>query len=193
MQKKRLKVIPNRIFHKLWDLSEEYPDPEGYINAISSNRKICNFRSYDLDYDEFIDVLKKIYGFRHIKLKDISDQTQKRKSELSHIFCIPIRTIEAWYSDINPMPSYILLMMLKYFHLLNLGKYVRLESEIEYTSTKPSIYRKKEQKDDDLIKYEYPLPDEKSEYEKFMESKDYDSYLDSLIERVKNNRKHTSF
>ena len=190
MQKKRLKIIPDRIFHKLWDEAGKYNDLEEYIISISSNSKIFNYKSHDLDYPEYAELLKNIYNCRKLKLKDISDKVSKQKSELSHIFCIPIRTIEAWYSDINTIPDYILLMMLKHFHLINLGKYIRLESEIEREATKPSIYNKRTTSDPNSIKsYEYPDPEEKTEYEKYMESDDYAEYLDKLVEKVKRGRR----
>ena len=190
MQKKRLKIIPDRIFHKLWDEAGKYNDLDEYIISISSNSKIFNYKSHDLDYPEYAELLKNIYNCRKLKLKDISDKVSKQKSELSHIFCIPIRTIEAWYSDINTIPAYILLMMLKHFHLINLGKYIRLESEIEREATKPSIYNKRTTSDPNSIKsYEYPDPEEKTEYEKYMESDDYAEYLDKLVEKVKRGRR----
>lgn len=194
MQKKRLKIIPDIAFHKLWAKADEYESADGYINATINNPKIFNYKNYGLDYPEYATMLKNVYKFRHYKLKDISKSTSKRKSELSHIFCIPIRTIEAWYSEINVIPSYILLMMLKQFHLLDLGKYVRLSSEVEYVLSKPSIYKKHDKKDmgeqevTDEQKQGYPKTKEKTEFEKFMESEDYDTYLDKLIESVKNNR-----
>lgn len=191
MQKKRLKIIPDRIFHKLWDEAGKYDDLDEYIISTSSNSKVFNYKSHDLDYPEYAELLKNIYTCRKLKLKDIADKTSKQKSELSHIFCIPIRTIEAWYSDINTIPAYILLMMLKHFHLINLGKYIRLESEIEREATRPAIYNKRKPSDNpkSASEYEYPDPEERTEYEKYMESDDYAEYLDRLVEKIKRGRR----
>ena len=185
MQKKRLKIIPDRVFHKLWVNAGNYSSDEEYINCTVSDSKMFNFKGHGLDYPEYADMLKKIYRLRHYKLKDISGITSKKKSELSHIFCIPIRTIEAWYSDINVIPPYILLMMLKHFHLLELGKYVRLESEIEHENSKPAVYARKNASGGDESE---PVEAKKSAYEEFMESEDYDAYLDKLIASAKNRR-----
>ena len=187
MQKKRIKIIPDRIFHKLWTEAEKYVDYEDYVSACISNSKLFNYKAHGLDYPEYAGMLKNIHKLRNYKLRDISETASKKKSELSHIFCIPIRTIEAWYSQINEMPSYILLMMLKHFHMFELGKYIRLESEIEYIETKPAIYAKR--KDKEIPEAEdKQQKKQKSDFEKFMESEDYDEYLDRLIAKAKSRR-----
>ena len=82
-------------------------------------------------------------------------------------------------------------MMLKHFHLINLGKYIRLESEIEREATRPAIYNKRKPSDNpkSTSEYEYPDPEERTEYEKYMESDDYAEYLDRLVEKIKRDRR----
>ncbi len=182
---KRLKIIPDRIFHKIWNISADCREDDYISNALSD--KNFPFKKYGLDYVEAADVLKKIYKYKHASFKDILDKTGYKKSEISHIFCIPIRTIEDWYNGNSNPPAYILLIMLKYFHLFSLGKYIRLQSSIDFYASRPAIYEKRKTNDpvEEVVDtYQEPF----DYYREFMESEDYERYLDKLVADAKKKR-----
>lgn len=185
MQIKRLKIIPDRVFHKLWNHASNM-DENTYISSMSSDKSFP-YKRYGLDYVEAVNILKRIHKYRSLSFKDIAEITGTKKSEISHIFCIPIRTVEDWYGGISNPPSYILLMMLKYFHLLDLGKYVRLQSSMDFYMNKPGIYEKHRQKESDVPEdNSHPVPS--VYYKEYMESDDYENYLDRLVAEVKQHR-----
>ena len=196
MRKQRLKIIPDRVFHKLWDNVDKYDTQDGYINNVISCEKIFAFKKYGMDYAEASLALAHIYDLKRMSFKEIIEKAGTRKSIVSHIFCIPIRTVEDWYSGINGSPPYIRLMILKYFHLLNLGKHIRLESDINFFKTQPAVYvkHKKHNKKNTTEKFSSDNEDPKEErttesyYKQFMMSEDYDDYLDRLIAEVKGKR-----
>ncbi len=201
MGRNRLKIIPDRIFHRLWDSIEKYSDREAFMSDLSSDPSLFNYISYDLTYPECIYLLKSIYNARNMTLKEILKATGVKKSDISHIFCIPIRTVEDWYSGKNRTPSYIKLMVLKHYHMLDLGKYVRLESAIEHERTQPPIYIKRYPKNDrDMSDDRIGQSQENTGisedelhcadyyYDEFMSGSEYEKYLDRLIAESKNRR-----
>lgn len=151
-RKSRVKVLSNKAFCKLWDVANKVGSLEEYIGCFTSvenDKPIVDFKKYNLDYIETLDMLKSIYTLAKYSFRDILELSGKRKSQVSDIFCIPIRTVEEWYSGNNKCSSYIRLMMLKEFHLLFLGsKYIKLESEVEYLSSYPRIYEYHERQSD---------------------------------------------
>lgn len=92
------------------------------------------------DENRVYDALSALYSLSRLTFKDILNKTGAKKSEISHSFCIPISTIEDWYSGKSKCPSYMLITLLRYFHLFSLGKYVYLECDLKYMASKPSIY-----------------------------------------------------
>lgn len=133
MPRRKIEAIPDKIFHKLWDESQKETDYLKYISKYTSpiSKKYINFRKYGLEVYDGPYLLKRIYETSHLSFKEIVDNANKTKAQISHIFCIPIRTVEAWYYGVNPCPSYIRLMVLKQFKLLKLGDRIILESEKE--------------------------------------------------------------
>ncbi|MCR5421250.1 MAG: hypothetical protein K6E98_09595 [Lachnospiraceae bacterium] len=142
MKKTRLKILTDKMFHKLWMTADVYTDEDEFIKDMAASVKIFKFESIGLDLDDYIYMLRNIYKARKMTFKEIADRSEVKKSELSHTFCIPIRTVEDWYCGKNKTPTYINLMLIKYYHLLDLGKYTRLESDLNYIKTKPNIYAK---------------------------------------------------
>ena len=198
MRKQRLKVIPDRVFHKLWDAVGKYESEDIYISNIIDNDSIFNYRKYCLDYVEASFVLACIYRLKNMSFSDILNKAGTKKSTVSHIFCIPIRTIEDWYSGTNRSPAYIRLMMLKYFHLLDLGKHVRIESDINFYKTRPAVYVKHKTRNEKRVKaepadtslYTEEKPAAKTPenyYEEYIMSDDYEEFLDRLIAKTKEN------
>lgn len=198
MRKQRLKVIPDRVFHKLWDAVDKYGSQDIYISNIIDNDSIFNYGKYCLDYVEASFVLANIYSLKNMSFRDILDRAGTKKSTVSHIFCIPIRTIEDWFSGTNRSPAYIRLMLLKYFHLLDLGKHVRIESDINFFKTRPSVYVRHKAKNERRISNvssetaasasfnEKPaVKTPESYYEEYIMSDDYEEFLDRLIAKTK--------
>ena len=203
MGRQRLKIIPDRIFHKLWDSIDKYDGREDYVSALSTDSSLFNYNSYKMTYSEAIYLLNSLYKAKNMTFKELIDAAGVKKSEISHIFCIPIRTVEDWYSGRNRTPSYIKIMVLKQYHMLDLGKYVRLESSIEYIKTQPSIYIKRYSNNDQInitdqvgqmpvnpeVKDD-PVKNADYYYDEFISGAEYERYLDKLIAESKNRRNH---
>lgn len=129
---KIIKTIPDRVFCKLWtnacDDIKIYEFIDLFTNPLS--KKYIDFhKKYKMDELQAVCMLENIYRMAHLSVKDIINSSGKRKSDIGYIFCIPIRTLEDWYSGKNKCPSYAKLMMLKKFGLFSLGKYIYLESD----------------------------------------------------------------
>lgn len=140
----RLRILPDKAFRKIWDKANSGLTLEEYMRIFtgsSAGKPYVDFKRYYIDYVESLDLLKAVYEAAQLSFFDILQKSGKRKSEISDMFCIPIRTIEEWYSGKNRCSTYIRLMLLKQFHLLSLGnKYIKLESEVLFLSSMPSIY-----------------------------------------------------
>lgn len=146
MGKKRNKIIPDIVFHKLWDGCGRYGRKEEYISSFTNPLKenyIDFKRKYELEIEESIYMLGSIYDLHGLSFREILEKAGATQAEISHIFCIPVRTVQDWYAGKKVGASYIWLMIIKYYHLLQLGKYVRLESQIRYLQTMPRIYESK--------------------------------------------------
>lgn len=138
----RIKIIPDILFHTLWDQAEKYESSYNYIKDVTrfDSEYIDKIRATGLDEDDIYLFLRQIHTYRHMDMTEILKAANTSKAKVSHIFCIPIRTLEDWCSKKNKCPGYAKLMVLKQFHQFKLGKYVRLESEIVYKESKPSVY-----------------------------------------------------
>lgn len=141
---KRKRIIPDKIFSKLWRGAEKEDDKKEYIRKYSSvsSENYTNLKLIGLEYEEGLYLLSEIYDKQKMEFKTILEAAGKRKSDISTTFCIPIRTVEEWYNGKNKCASYIRLMLLKHYHLLNLGKYIYMENEEEYERSKPAVYKK---------------------------------------------------
>lgn len=142
----RSKNIPDALFYDLWIKAEKSPDKNEYIADILAGlpKKAKTFM-YDnkITTDQFVRILDNIYGLSHLEFRQIVTMSGKRKSEIRDIFCMPIRTIEDWYSGKNRCPAYVRIMVMKQFHLLRLGRYIHLQSEVEHKKTMPGTYEVK--------------------------------------------------
>ena len=129
---KLIRIIPDRIFYKLWKAADNDVKIYDYLDSFTSplSETYINFyKKYKLDELQTLNMLENIYKAAHLSVKDIIDATGMRKAEIGYMFCIPIRTLEDWYIGKNKCPSYARLMMIKKFGLLNLGKYIYLKSD----------------------------------------------------------------
>lgn len=140
---KIIRIVPDRIFYRLWKAADSDMKIYEYIDSFTSplSDTYINFRKkYKMDELQVINMLENIYRAAHLSVKDIIGTSGKRKADIGYIFCIPIRTLEDWCSGKNKCPSYTRLMMIRKFGLLNLGKYIYLESDnhIVYNAYKSS-------------------------------------------------------
>lgn len=140
----RVKIIPDKLFNKLWKTANKTNDKQIYIRYFTStiSKDYVNFEKYNLSYMEFSYLLSIIYDNSKLTFKDILLNNKIRKCDISNIFCIPIRTVEEWYTGNNKCPDYIRLMILRHYYLFNLGKYIYIESEVKREQDKPHIYNK---------------------------------------------------
>lgn len=143
--KKRIRLLPDKLFSTLWSEAEKHNDKSEYINKFTSftSKNVIRFKAkYDIEIEEAYNLLSEIYDKQHMTFKEILEASDKTKAEISHSFCIPIKTIDDWYTGRRKSPSYIRLNILRQYHLINLGKYIYTELEEEYKTSKPSVYRK---------------------------------------------------
>ncbi len=138
----RFKTIPDILFHKLVSETENYSSVIEYRKEFMwfENKIYKKLMSLNLSEDEIYTLLTNVFVYSKMPFKMIITKAKTSKSKISHQFCIPIRTVENWYAGKSPCPVYISLMILKHYHLLNLGKYIKLQSDIEYEQSKPLIY-----------------------------------------------------
>lgn len=148
MKTRRLKTIPDRTFHILWDSCKSAESEDEYIRKFMSplSADFINFyRKYNIPELDARKLLQNTYRAFHMSFKEIITAANLKPSQASHLFCIPIRTIEDWKAGKNPCPAYIRLMFLRHFYLIDLGKYITLESELLRKELKPAVYRVKKQ------------------------------------------------
>lgn len=168
MPKSRIvRILPDRVFYKIWKAADSNIKIYTYIDAFMSplsNNYIDFYRKYKIDEMRTMTMLKNIYSAAHLSVKEIIRLSGKRKADIGYIFCIPIRTLEDWYSGKNKCPAYARLMMIRKFGLLSLGKYIYLESDnhVVYNAykgnMKDDIYEKNESEfknSEELVNYDY--------------------------------------
>ena len=156
MSKIKTRIIPDRIFYKIVKLSERFNSEEEFNTSFTIGEPIFNYKRYNLQYDEYIFLILEIYRRTHQCLFDIAKESDMRKCDISNIYCIPIRTVEDWYSQRTKCPVYIKMMILKDNHLLNLGKYIKLQSQVIFEGKTPKIYNTtNKNKGQEHIEYDY--------------------------------------
>ena len=128
---RRLKIIPDLAFHRIWNLALNEDDKAIFLAKMISGdgKSIITPREYSIDAVLWYDVLRGIFDAAHMDMAEIIKSSGRKKAEISHYFCIPIRTLEDWCSSKGNPPAYIRLMLIREFDLLNIGKNVRLETE----------------------------------------------------------------
>lgn len=130
--KSRIKYLPDRIFHKIWDIAEECSSKKELINRCTSpmsGERIRFYASYRIDDEEAVEMLENIWNYRQMSFKDLLDTVGMTPSQFRHIYCIPKQTIAGWSNGRAECRGYIILMVLKHNGKFILGKRIRLESE----------------------------------------------------------------
>lgn len=152
---KMIRIIPDKIFYKLWKSADDEIKVYEYIDSFTSslsNNYIDFRKKCKLDELQTINMLENIYKAAHLSIREIIEASGEKKANIGYIFCIPIRTLEDWYSGKNKCPSYVRLMLIRKFELLNLGKYIYLESDNHTVYNGYKVGRGVvEQKNDDIL------------------------------------------
>lgn len=195
MPRPKIRILPDKVFYKLWIAAGESTSYSIYQKRFLSyvSEEYINFsRLYGIDEMEAVKMLENIYRCANLSTREILEMTGKKKSEIRNIFCIQIRTLENWWGGKSDASGYIRLMFLRHFQILSLGKYIYLESEKERESLKPSVYQKHEKRDNikedtqeqKAYQYEEDLtPESIHEARKILE---YEKYEDEAFEDLLN-------
>ncbi|SFI32894.1 hypothetical protein SAMN04487830_14312 [Pseudobutyrivibrio sp. OR37] len=123
-------IIPDRIFHKIWNLSLEAENFSELYNSLtdSNSSYYIDFYKYGFQLELIYDTLQKIYHISNMSISDLLKEYNLKKATLSHRFCIPIRTIENWCNGTGKCAPYILLMILECYNISYLPENVYTES-----------------------------------------------------------------
>lgn len=164
---KKFKIIPDKVFSKLWKEAYDAKIKENYLQKWTAADQMFEFeKKYHITYKDYYSMLKNIYDAAHLDVRTIVAKSGYKKQTVADIFCIPIRTIESWYVNPEKCNAYIKLMMVRYFSLLNLGNLIILQSEYDKRRkpktimVKPIVTIKKKEPakdwyDDNMKKYQY--------------------------------------
>ena len=141
--KHRKKVLSDKSFAAIWEASSK----------AKSYRELCSMaftskyfnplyleKNSGLNLEEVYTVLENIYEAYNMTFAQIMTEAKTTNSKLRDCFCIPEKSIEAWKSGRNKCPDYIRLMLIRYYHLLNLGKYIYTQGYEYYMETIPRVY-----------------------------------------------------
>lgn len=144
MGRPHIRVIPDHLFYQMWKEASLCSDINDYVESFMSvsSLKRIQVKKYGLNYDEVNVILKEIYSVCNLSFRELLELAKIRKSQISNEFCIPIRTVEDWYAGKNKCPSYIRLSIIRAYRLLYLGKYIYIQSEIDYLKRKKPVYAK---------------------------------------------------
>ena len=141
---RKISIIPNKIFHKIWDLANENTKSDFYALCTSANsKKKIDFSRYGIKDEDVFTILCTVYTASQKTFKEILTEAKVTKASFSHAFCIPIRTVEDWYAGINKTPAYIRLNALRYYQLLRIGDYIDTEFTYKYRNIRKNVEPKK--------------------------------------------------
>ncbi len=106
-------------FHKLWSAACKEPNLNECLKQSlhAGGKSEFKFEKAGLDYPNAVTLLSSIHKLSHTSFKDLLEKIGKRKCEISDRYCIPIRTIEEWYSGNNRCPDYFRLILIRDFSL----------------------------------------------------------------------------
>lgn len=140
----RIKILPDKIFHKLWDDAATIESEKNYVKKYLSvlSDEYINFKKYNISDEQALELIRNIYLYSNMTFKEITNRANKNLSDIAHTFCISYRTVESWNRGVNKCPGYIRLMLLKQYKLLDLGKGIKLESEKQYDELHIPKYNK---------------------------------------------------
>lgn len=153
----KIKIIDDKYFYKAWRLVPKFDDCDSYLKRLttSDSPDFLDFKKYHLDLVQTTDLLRNVYNSYNTSIYDIINKIGISKSKLAEIFCIPKHTVENWYYGVRSCPDYVKLMIIRHYYLLDLGRGIKLKSEVDRISLKPKIYKQrkvnKKDKPNDII------------------------------------------
>lgn len=100
-------------FQVLWASAFGYDDRESYITG---NEEVLTkaFRT-PAKRQEY---LGKIWDVAHISIRDLITQAGLNQSSFSRRFCVPLRTVQNWCTDVNTCPPYVKLAFARQLDML---------------------------------------------------------------------------
>lgn len=93
----------SKLYYKLWQDAKNQPDKEMYIGKYDYTDW---FDEISTNPDKVISFLEGIHDKIWMPFNDILSNSGFSKAEFSRRFCIPIRTVEDWYSGKRKMPEW---------------------------------------------------------------------------------------
>jgi hypothetical protein len=123
-------IIPDRLFHKIWNVSCDYDEFSSFYNSITSikSKNYIDLYKYGFDLDLIYDTLRFIHKYSHYSFSDFLDEYKIKKATISHRFCVPIRTIENWCNGSGKCAPYVMLMILECYNIKYLPDNIYTES-----------------------------------------------------------------
>ena len=109
---KKRYMIPDKIFHKIWEITQKYENKEDFTKEFRKRkeyRKMMEECRASLVYE----ILETVYIMSHKSIRDIMKENGIRNSVLSHKMCIPEKTIEGW--KVHECPGYVRLGIMERF------------------------------------------------------------------------------
>lgn len=107
--------MTDKLFYKLWKDALAKPDKEMYIHEYGYPEY---FDEISEDPAEVVEILGKIHDVAHMSVRDILEYSGLSQGAVSRKFCIPLRTVENWATDVRQCPDYIRLMFCRELKIL---------------------------------------------------------------------------
>ncbi len=131
-QKKRIIILPDKLFYELWFAAQEYDDKKDFYKAFTNPalERYINFsKKYKMNPSQAHILLKEIYEKSNMSFKEILNVCGLKQSETCYKYCIKIKTAESWSNGKNKCPDSMRVMILRENNKINLGNYIHLKSE----------------------------------------------------------------
>lgn len=141
-------IIPDRLFHKIWNISCDYDEFSSFYNSITSikSKNYIDLYKYCFDLDLIYDTLRSIHKYSHYSFSDFLDEYKIKKATISHRFCVPIRTIENWCNGSGKCAPYVMLMILECYNIKYLPDNIYTESLWNKSFSDKDTNKKKQNK-----------------------------------------------
>ena len=141
-------IIPDRVFHKIWNVSCDYDEFSSFYNSITSvkSKNYIDLYKYGFDLDLIYDTLRSIHKYSHYSFSVFLDEYKIKKATISHRFCIPIRTIENWCNGSGKCAPYVMLMILECYNIKYLPDNIYTESLWNKSFSDKDTNKKKQNK-----------------------------------------------
>ena len=185
-RKSRLRIIPDRYFSKFYNYAMKSENKTQYLNNflnISSDDYIKPAK-LNLEYEDLLFLLEHIYNMANLSFSELLDMIAITKSQFSHKFCVPLTTVNDWYSGRGKCPGYYRLLLMHYYKIPVMPKYYVLKSDFETTHKSDNPNNTSE---NDIISISHsdnitnnqgssPVPDRLID----LLDEDFDKYLDTV-------------